>query len=238
MKKLITFIAFLLISAPTFAHYLWIETNTNGEVGKQQEVKVHFGEYTYGVIEEVNGDAFKNVNKFTLWLVSPSGEKTPLETSAKENYYAAAFTPKEKGTYTILLNNNEIDVIDYTQYDFGIFKTHYHAVANVNVGNKTNDTATQNAEGITVKRISNNGEEVKLQVLYKDAPLAKNEVQVYVADQWSKTLHTDEEGYISFKKPWETKYILETTYKEEVPGTYNGEDYQFVWHCVTYCMPK
>ncbi|MCF8715961.1 DUF4198 domain-containing protein [Joostella atrarenae] len=237
MKKIIAIAIFLLATTNTFAHYLWIETDTNGELGKEQAVKVHYGEYTYGVIEEVNGEAFSKVNKFTVWLVSPSGVKTPLETSAKENYYLTSFTPKEEGTYTILLNNNEIDVIDYTQYDFGIFKTHYHSVANVNVGNKTNDTATQNNEGITVKRIASDKDEVKLQILYKNKPLAKNEVNVFVADQWSKTLHSDEEGYISFNQPWDTKYILETTHKEEVPGNYNGEDYQFIWHCVTYCMP-
>lgn len=238
MKKIIAIAIFLLATTNTFAHYLWIETNTNGELGKEQEVKVHFGEYTYGVIEKVEGDAFSNVNKFTVWLVSPSGVKTPLETSAKETFYLTAFTPTEEGTYTILLNNNEIDVIDYTQYDFGIFKTHYHSVANVNVGNNSNDTAAQNEEGITVKRIASNDKEVKLQVLYKNKPLAKNEVTVFVSDQWSKTLHSDEEGYISFKQPWDTKYILETTYKEEVPGSYNGEDYQFVWHCATYCIPE
>ncbi|WP_335966660.1 DUF4198 domain-containing protein [Galbibacter sp. PAP.153] len=237
MKKIIALTVLLLSSASTFAHYLWIETNAQGEIGKEQEIKVHFGEYTYGVIEEVEGEAFSKVNKFSLWVVSPSGEKQLLETSAEKDHYKALFTPKEKGTYTVLLNNNEIDVIDYTQYDFGIFKTHYHSVANINVDNK-NNTATQNDTGITVKRIATDNNEVKLQVLYKNEPLAKNEVQIYVTDLWSKTLHTDEEGYISFKQPWDTKYIVETTYKEEVPGTYNGEDYEFIWHCATYCIPE
>ncbi|MCM5661417.1 DUF4198 domain-containing protein [Galbibacter mesophilus] len=238
MKKLITLIAFLCISSSSFAHYLWLETNADGKLGEKQEVKVHFGEYTYGVIEKVEGDAFSKVNKFTLWLVSPSGAKTPLETSAKETYYLAYFTPQEEGTYTVLLNNDEIDVIDYTQYDFGIFKTHYHSVATVNVGSKTNESVSENKEGITVKRIASEKNEVKLQILYKNEPLAKNEVTVFVADQWSKKLESDDEGFISFKKPWNTKYILETTKKEEVPGTYNGEGYQFVWHCATYCIPK
>ncbi|MEO2052613.1 MAG: hypothetical protein ABGX00_12695 [Allomuricauda sp.] len=35
---------------------------------------------------------------------------------------------------------------------------------------------------------------------------------------------------------WISKYIVETTTKEEIPGTYIGEDYQFIWHCATYCL--
>ena len=67
--------------------------------------------------------------------------------------------------------------------------------------------------------------------------LPKNEVNIYVSDLWSKTLETDENGIVSFKLPWNTKYILETTHKEEVPGIYKNESYQFIWHCVTYTIP-
>src|SRR5690606_5379826 len=237
MKKLIALAVLLLTTANSFAHYLWIETAVNGKIGEQQIVKVHMGEYTYGVIEDVVGEAFQGVNNFTLWAVSPSGKKIALKTTAQKDHYSAVFTPKENGTYTLLLNNDQIDVIDYTQYDFGIFKTHYHAVANFTVGKGQNDTAAQNENGITVKRIATADKQVKLQLLFKGQPLAKSEVKIYVKDLWSKTLETDQDGYISFGLPWDTKYILEATHQEEVPGTYKGEDYEFVWHCVTYCIP-
>src|SRR5690606_25814484 len=154
MKKLIALTVLLLTTANSFAHYLWIETQGSGTIGEEQIVKVHMGEYTYGVIEDVEGEAFQGVNNFTLWAVSPSGKKIALTPTAQKDHYRAVFTPTEKGTYTLLLNNDEIDVIDYTQYDFGIFKTHYHAVANFNVGGTQNDTAAQNENGITVKRIA------------------------------------------------------------------------------------
>ncbi|WP_036379552.1 DUF4198 domain-containing protein [Muricauda sp. MAR_2010_75] len=218
------------------AHYLWLETKGSGESGEKHEVRVHYGEYTYGVIEKVEGEAFPLVAKFKLWVIAPDGSKAELSTIAKEDHYAAYFTPNQNGVYTIALNNNEIDVIDYTQYDFGIFKTHYHSTAKVQVGNSDADTKTINPEGIVVKQLANDGDEVKLQVLYKGKPLAQNELQVYVADLWSKILHTDDNGEVSFALPWDTKYIVETTTKEEVPGTYNGEDYEFIWHCATYCI--
>ncbi|MGY5356146.1 DUF4198 domain-containing protein [Wenyingzhuangia sp. IMCC45467] len=235
-KHLLTLSIILLANFNSFAHYMWIETSPNGKVGKSQEVKVYFGEYTYGEIEETNGDAFKKVQNFTLWVVDANGNKTALKVNPKKDFYVAEFTPANKGTYSVILDNNNIDVIDYTQYNFGIFKTHYHSVAKVQVGKKDNDTATVNADGITVKDVSEKENTIKLQVLFKDKALAKNEVKVYVADLWTKTLTTDENGFVTFNLPWDTKYIVETTHKEEVPGKYNNKDYEFIWHCVTYSI--
>lgn len=238
MKKILVTAAFILFTiVPTFAHYLWIETNSNGKIGQEQEVKVFFGEYTYGVIEAVNGEAFSSVKDFTLWLVDAKGNKSSIAVTAKENHYIGYFTPTINGVYTVVLNNDAIDVIDYTQYDFGIFKTHYNSISKVLVGNVSGETAAINEKGITVKDISETNGEVKLQVLYQNNPLAKNELKIYVADLWSKTLETDENGIVTFKKPWDTKYIVETTFEERVPGTYKGEAYEFIWHCGTYCMP-
>ncbi len=236
IKSIFTFAFLLFFSLQSFAHYLWIETNPKGVKEKKQEVKVFFGEYTYGVIEKVNGEAFPSVKDFTLWLVDSNGVKSEIKVSPTEEYYVGYFTPKADGIYTVVLNNDAIDVIDYTQYNFGIFKTHYNAIAKVTVGKVSGETAALNANGITVKDVSEGKDEVKLQVLYKDKPLVKNEFKVYVADLWTKTLETDENGFVSFKKPWKTKYIIETTFEERVPGIYKGEDYEFIWHCTTYCI--
>lgn len=237
MKKyLITAFLTILPVLSASAHYLWLETIATGKLGEKHEIRVHYGEYTYGVIEQVEGEAFPSVSKFKLWLIAPDGSKTELDTVAKDDHYLAYFTPSKNGVYTVAMNNNEIDVIDYTQYDFGIFKTHYHSTAKIQVGNADADTQVANPGGIVVKQLAHDGDEIKLQVLYKGEPLAKNELKVYVSDLWSKTLYTDDNGEVAFGLPWDTKYIVETTTKEEVPGTYNGEDYQFIWHCATYCI--
>lgn len=238
MKKILILAMLFLSITQTFAHFLWVETNLNGEVGKEQEIKVYFGEYTYGEFEKPDSDAFNAVDKFTLLVVEASGKNTVLKTTAKKGYYSAKFTPSKKGTYTVVLNNNKIDVIDYTKYDFGIFKTHYHATAKINVGNKIASTAKDESEGLTIKDISTKTDEAKLQVFYKNKPLAKAEVVIFVADQWSKKIETNEEGIIEFSYPWKTKYVLEVTKKEEVPGVYNDKPYEFIWHCATYAINK
>ncbi|MEH0157431.1 DUF4198 domain-containing protein [Limibacter armeniacum] len=239
MKKLLLFISLILTtSLPSFAHYMWIETNATGTKNQSQEIKVYFGEYTYGVSEKVKGEAFPKVKDFTLWVIDSKGNKTELAVKPATDHYTSSFTPKEDGTYTVILNNDKIDVIDYTKYDFGIFKTHYHSTAKIQVGEKAQNTVAQNDNGISIKEVKNDKNEVTLQVLYKGKPLPKNEVKVFVSDLWSKTLHTNEEGSVSFNLPWNMKYVIETTLKEELPGKYKGTDYEFIWHCATYCIPS
>ncbi|WP_159021443.1 DUF4198 domain-containing protein [Formosa sp. L2A11] len=237
MKKIILTLALLVcVATPSFAHYLWIETSAEGKVGTAQEVHVFYGEYTYSVIEDVEGENFPNVKDFTLWVVDANGKKTQLQVTAKTDRYVASFTPSTNETYTIVLDNDNIEVIDYTEYDFGIFKTHYNGSAIVQVGKKATNTSNINETGISVVEVANDSDDVKLQVLFKGQPLAVQEVDIFVADNWSKTLTTDTNGYVSFKRPWKTKYIIETTKQEDVPGKFKGKDYQFIWHCATYCI--
>lgn len=240
MKKIFLVLALLAMGSNAFAHFLWVETSPAGKINQKHEVKVFFGEYTYGVTEKVGDEAFDKVKNFTLWAVAPNGEKTKLETKAGDLFYSAAFVPKTNGTYTIVVNNNAIDVIDYTQYNFGIFKTHYHCLAKVEVGNHPTETAAINPEGITLVDISKkqaleNGE-VTLKVLYKGMALKEKEVDVFVKDLWTKKITTDADGQIKFSLPWNTKYIVEVTEKEQVPGQYNGKDYQFIFHSSTYTI--
>lgn len=237
MKKyILTLVIGLMTISGCYSHYMWIETNTTGMAGKTQQVKVFFGEYTYGVIEKVNGDAFTMMKNFTLQLVHPDGTISQIQTSPGEDHYQGTFTPSTPGTYSLILNNNNIDVIDYTQYDFGIFKTHYHATATVQVGSQENVSIPTNSDGLSVVPVSQTNDKVTLKVFYKGMALSKSEVAIYVADLWSKKMETDENGTFSFALPWQTKYLIEITLKEEVPGTFNGKDYQFIWHCATYCI--
>lgn len=199
-----------------------------------------FGEYTYGVIEAPDGEHFENVKDFDVWVITPSGKKQTLSVSAADKSFQGTFTPKEKGTYTVVLNNNRIDVIDYTEYNFGIFKTHYHSTAKVVVGENVQASHSDNQEGLSIVNVTDErlgqSKEVALQVLFKGAPLANQEIVVYVADQWSKTLKTDESGQVTFALPWSTQYTIETTKKENVPGEFRGEAYEFIWHCATYSI--
>lgn len=237
MKKagllLLTLFSFL---GNCFAHYLWIETPSLGKVGKSQEIRVYYGEYTYGLSEAVGGEAFEKVKHFTLWVISETGKKTKLETSPQADHYLANFIPSEKGLYTIILDNDDIEVIDYSQYNFGIFKTHYHSIATFQVGKNDKRSTSENPSGLAIEHIPAGKDSTKLQVLYKGKAFKEAELTVFVADQWSKSIKTDSLGQVVFARPWPTKYIVEVTQKEDVPGNFKGEDYEFIWHCVTFCL--
>ena len=240
MKNIFLVFAFLAVSSNAFAHFLWVETKPIGKINQKHEVKVFFGEYTYGVSEKVGEEAFNAVKNFTLWAVAPNGEKTKLETKAGDLFYSASFTPNANGTYTIIADNDTIDVIDYTQYNFGIFKTHYHCLAKVEVSGTPTETAAINPDGIAIvdvsKKIASENSEVTLKIVYKGAVLKEKEVDVFVKDLWSKKVKTDENGLVKFKLPWNTQYVVEVSNKEEVPGTYNGKAYQFIYHSATYTI--
>jgi len=239
--KLTILLPFLLLfNFVASAHYMWVESPENGKKGKTHLVQVFYGEYTYGVIEDPKGENFAIVKNFSLWVISPSGKKEAIETTMKGETFQGTFIPSEDGTYTVVLNNSDIKVIDYSQYDFGIFKTHYYATAKVVVGKEVADSQVDNAAGLaiinTAKTKVEKGNEVSLKVLYKGEPIADQEVTIFIADLWSKKLTTDEAGEVTLKLPWETKYTVETTKKEAVPGTYKGEAYEFIWHCATHCI--
>jgi len=241
MKKCFLVLVLLLTYATTFAHFMWVETSPVGKLNKKQEVKVFFGEYTYGLQEKVAGEEFTKMKNFEVWAIAPNGEKTVLTLQPGTTFYSGNFTPTVNGSYTIALNNNKIDVVDFTKYDFGIFKTHYHSTAKVQVGGNVTATAMVNPDGLSVvdasaKAAAQKGETI-LTVLYKGQPIKDTEVTIFVADQWSKKLHTDANGNVKFTLPWDTKYVVEVTKKEEVPGKYNGKDYQFIYHCATYTLP-
>jgi uncharacterized GH25 family protein len=241
MKKITLILIALLIQGTASAHYLWIETSPVAKLNEEHLIKVRFGEYTYGAIEKPGSEAFNGVKNFKLWLVSPSGMKMELKTTPGEEFYQASFVPLEKGSYTIALNNEELEVLDYTEYDFGIFKPQYHAKARVTVGDTPEAITQTNANGIEIinlsPKIAGKNNEVKLKVIFKGQPIADQEVVIYISDLWSKKVITDKNGEVNFSLPWDdTLYTVESTYNENVPGKYKQKNYEFIWHCATYAI--
>lgn len=217
------------------AHALWLETEPFGTKDKEHQIHIFYGEYSYGIKEKSSGEAFEKVKNFKLWLVAPNGKKTMLNAITTDSCFTASFIPQKEGLYTVVLDNNEIEVLDYTQYNFGIFKTHYHSVAKIQIGQAPGSSMlAENSNGLAIIDKSDSSREVNLQVLYMDKALTDCEVEISLPDQWKKIVKTDDNGMVSFKTPWKAHYLIEVTKKEEVPGTYRDKDYEFVWHCVTY----
>ena len=239
MKKTTT-LSLILLATINFAwsHALWLTTTPTGKVNSEQEIKVLFGEYSYGIIEKVNSEAFNKVKNYNIWIITPNGEKQLLKATPKDNYYSIKYTPKQKGTYTVQLDNDNIDVIDYSAYDFGIIKTHYHSTTKFVVGKTVKNTKASNKNGLVIQDISNRSDSLKLKIEYKGSALKSSKVEISISDKWSKEVYTNEKGEITINLPWDINYFIEVTKKEETPGQYKGEEYEFIWHCATYLTQK
>lgn len=217
---------------------MWIETNPSGSVNEEHEINVFFGEFSHDVREDAGEESFDKVKKFELWITDQHGEKTILEAVPNGNHYTASFVPTNEGVYTVVLNNDKIEVLDFSKYDFGIFKTHYHASAKIQIGKEAGETSDSNDQGIAINNLSNDAKSVQLEVTYQGKAMSESEITVFLPQGWTKTLETDEKGTVAFELPWESTYLIEVATKEEIPGTYEGKEYEFIYHCATLSITK
>lgn len=238
MKKLVLLFLLLTPITQAFSHYLWIETEQHGKLNQQQTIKVKYGEFAYGETEQVNNEAFLKVKNFELWLISPDGSKQELKAHANGDHYQAAFTPTKVGEYLIYLDNKVMDVVDSSQYNFGIYKPQYHATAKISIGNSNVNSFQTNADGLEIVELDKNGQQITLKVLFKNKPLSKNKVVFFFKDGWNKEAETNESGEITLNLPWSTSYTVEVTYIDKSPGTFNQVPYEFIWNCATYYINR
>ncbi|WP_142453694.1 DUF4198 domain-containing protein [Gracilimonas mengyeensis] len=238
MKKLLLVLVLIFCGLKTtIAHNLWIETGSEAQIGEAHEVRIYYGEYTYDYYETVSGN-FADVADFTLWLVKPGGEKVELEAKPEgETFYSASFTPKERGSYRVQLVSNKTTVVDWTEYGLGVLKPDFYATADVLVGEETDLKASLENAPLQItpdKTGASAGDHLRLTITFKEKPLAEQEVMLSVADQWTKTVQTDENGEVVFELPWEGQYVIETVHTEEAPGSYQGDEYEAIRHTATY----
>lgn len=233
MKKFL-FSVILCCSLQTlFAHALWIETITTGKIGQPQEVKVFLGEYADNQRDSIQ-NWFSNMTAFTLYLVTPDGQKEALTVVPDGNHFKATFTPKVAGTHVLS--------IDHTvQAVYGESKIHYYALGLVKVNGSLK--GLDNVQGYTdFALLANHSKAPKLhqpekvQLSYKKAAPAEGEVTVQSPEGWAKKFKTGQQGDITFSPAWPGRYMLEGTYTEATSGQHEGKDFKSVWHCVTYCM--
>lgn len=113
-----------------FAHALYIDTNSKGNLDETHEVKVYYSEFADRTKEKVS-DWYSDAASFELWLVRPNGMRVLLETKVENDHVSSSFIPKEKGVYRLEISHTTADVAEGTAYQFNAF-------AQVSVGNSGN----------------------------------------------------------------------------------------------------
>lgn len=234
MKKIYLFLLLLAPFTQAFSHYLWIETASSGSLNTSHIIKIKYGEFAYDEIEEVTNEAFIKVKNFDLWVIAPNGEKKELKATANGDHYQANFTPTQSGNYIVYLDNKKMEVVDSSQYNFGIYKPQYHATARINIGKTTDFSKSTNTEGLDITEIKNLNNAITLRVSYKKEALNKSKVMVFFKDGWSKELETDEKGEVTFTLPWPTAYTIEVIHIDKTAGQYKQVPYEFIYNCTTH----
>ena len=198
-----------------FAHALYIETAASGKKGVAQDVKVFYGEPADGAPEKL-ADWWSDTKEFTLWAWSPSGEKTQLQVTAKDDHFVASFTPAADGVYTITVSHNVAQIAGKTQYQFNAAAL--VAVGKSDDGNQLLANKSELGVFVNVKEALKKGKPVDFSSQFKSAATEGIYVTVFSPKGWSKEVKTGADGKASFTPEWTGKYILEASKNEKVQG--------------------
>ncbi|QDH80539.1 DUF4198 domain-containing protein [Echinicola soli] len=216
------------------AHALWIETAVDGKKGKEQQVKIFYGEYGEGVIEKVD-DWYSDVKEFELWLIDPQGNKTLLETSPSSDHFNASFTPSMDGVYRLQIGHSAKDLGGEYIYQF-------NTASQVWVG-KAKETSVEGPKtdlALVMTSPDKGGlkNPLHFKVLFKGEAKEGVTVAVDGPTGWSKEYTTDTNGEIVVETPWKGQYIVEAVDTEETSGEHFGASYEFIWRCATQSIKK
>ncbi|EPR66436.1 hypothetical protein ADICYQ_4570 [Cyclobacterium qasimii M12-11B] len=208
-----------LLAFSAQAHALWIHTSSNTEIGKTHDFKVYYADYHENAIEAL-ADWYSDVEDFELWLISPSGKKTKLETKAKEDHFEGSFAVEEKGEYQLQISHTAKVLKGTTAYQF-------NAYAQVWSGKGKKVSKQQRDLSLSRKQKSSS-----FQVNYKGNALADASINVLGPDKENKEILTGKKGKAKATMERKGKYFAEVTYTDQLnAGDPSG--LKAIWRCAT-----
>lgn len=232
MKIIITAILLFVGCNYARAHAIWIETAASGTIGKKHEAKIFLGEYAANERDSIH-NWFSNMASFTVWVVTPEGQRTQLQTTPKGTYFLAEFTPAGEGIYYFTIDHPVAMVYDGT-------KIHYHAQAKVQVGKsqKGAENITKLNEAIMLHKDAAFKQHTALETTlrFNNAAIPDGKLSIQSPEGWAKEVSTDQESKVAFNPAWKGLYLLEGSFTENVSGTYEKQEYKMIWHCITQCV--
>ncbi|CEN34389.1 DUF4198 domain-containing protein [Capnocytophaga cynodegmi] len=228
-KQLLNILLFLIGCLTTYAHTVWIETETNGKLNKPHQVKVFFGEPDIPTFTE---KWFSDIKDLELLLIYPSGKKEILSKTQKESHYLASFIPSEKGIYTLSVKHLVKDV-------FKEMKITYQSVAFVSVGTKEVSELTLGELPLQLSfdtsAVKTNG--TKIFKMLKEGNVAgKERVSITSENGWAMAYRTDSNGRIKFNPLWKGNYLLEFSWSNKEEGNHNGKSYKMNYQTINYLI--
>ncbi|WP_129713840.1 DUF4198 domain-containing protein [Pedobacter sp. SYP-B3415] len=227
MKKLL-FAVFILLATTvqTFAHALWIETQSRGVKGQKQDVKIFFGEYAENE-RDSTAKWFSNMRSFQLALTGPDGKRVILPVTQESGFFSASFTPEKDGQY-LLSVMHEVDEV----YDGG--KLQYYALAEVSVANKSRSKSPfETYFHIGGTTGAKQGQVSTMNLQFNKKAAVEQTITVVAPGARPAELKTGANGSADFKPTAAGPYFFEAVREEKKDGTHLGKPYNKIWHMVT-----
>lgn len=232
-KVLFTF-GLLMSMQSAFAHALWFKTDSKGAKGTQHDIQVYFAE-PGEKWESLDGDEWKMVKGFELWVVSPKGEKTLLTCTPDKDHYKANFTPNEDGRYVVVLKHEKIGVLSFGKGD--PFVPFFYATATVDVGATADkNIALSSADFLPMSIISAltvNSQKVGLQITAPNGLAYK--VSVITPAGKKNDLPN---GTVEFDAIEAGLYQIEVSAMDSKAGEFGGKQYKKAYHIATTTFQK
>lgn len=219
----------VMMSMAAGAHTMWIEVKGNGKIGEAQNVRVFFGDYSWGNPTKT-AKWYSDIAEYKLMLTAPDGTTTELQDRSKDSIaYESSFVAEQAGVYKVSFSHPVKDV-------YKDKKLTYAAAAYVMVG-KAKNKAVSLSEGkfsLVWKDAAQ-----KKQVVYMEEGRPKANVSLSLVKEGEKdktySVSTDSKGQLVFPKELKGNYLLELTDSEKVTKMeFNGKEYEFDYKEFTY----
>ncbi|SFS31412.1 DUF4198 domain-containing protein [Sphingobacterium wenxiniae] len=227
IKRVLLFLAIVLGGNQVVtAHAVWLACDPVGNPNQPHTVRVYYGEYATGELEETK-DWYSDLRELVLYWVSPNGEQQTLKLEDKGQFLEGTFVPKQEGIYQLFSNHPTKDLGGETRFEFV-------AQASVQIGKSVQRAGKLSDYQLQVDP-KNYTAQSKIPVsLQKDGnPIARQEILVMSEAGWSKTYKTDAQGQIQVDAIWPGRYVIEFGHAEEQEGIWNGKPYKRAWQGIT-----
>lgn len=226
MQKSLTSLFCLLFPLLTQADGYWLELKGSGKVGEPMTVQCYFGELENGVREK--GPALNGIKAFTASVLLPDGSREALTLMPAENCYQAQFTPKQAGTYQVLLVNDTRVVQDWTKHGLGIVRPREYLRAVCQVGGGTLSAKPVFYLDATPQSMPAPNTPTTVQVTKAGAAYANAPVKLIKPDGKQSKLTTDANGMLTIPPAGAGQYVVDIDFIDKTPGKYQDKAYQAI----------
>lgn len=220
IKFILFFMAIFAVKS-VYSHALWIESAPTGKKNQPHQINVYYGEYAEQELEAVE-KWYSDLREFKLFLIGPDNKRIELDKTKATDHYRAEFTPKEDGTYAIVVVHPAKKPYETTAFEFS-------SIAYVTVGETTQPAVDMPLEVRTETKNHAIGEEIWITVFNNNLLLPDAVVAIIEPDGGTKTLKTDASGMCKFQPLVKGKYLLEVSKSDEHERDWQGTPIKKIW---------